>query len=89
MTGKTLSKRAEMVKLLGVIIFKSVDSPTRDRPADIVVNVDDSLKQGAEGTTKCRAMCLQILSAGVRRIRGMVLLRTTRKGIYVLQSWLS
>jgi hypothetical protein len=41
---------------------------TQDRPADIVVNIDGGLKEGTKGTTYCRAMWLQVLSAGIRCI---------------------
>ena len=79
--------------LLVEVALPRTQDATQDRPADIVVNVDEGLKEGAEGTTVPRRNAVQcacrFLSAEVRRIRSMVLLRITRKGICMLQSWLS
>ena len=54
-------------------LLKVALSRTQDRPAEIVVvDVDGGLKQGTEGTTNRRGMCLQVLTADVRRIRSKV-----------------
>ena len=49
--------------LLKVALSLTQDA-AQDRPADLDVDVYGGLKQGTEGTTNRRAMCLQVFNCG-------------------------
>jgi len=49
--------------LVKVALSRTQDA-AKDRPANTVVDVDGGLKQGTEGATNRRAMCLQVFHCG-------------------------
>ncbi len=54
----------EIDNLLVKVALPRTQDTTQDRPAYIVFNIDGGLKEGAEGTTYCRAMLLQVFICG-------------------------